>query len=108
MTGKLWKLVQKDARPTFLMLLGLVCVGGIVELGGIATTAEMMGLVASRGEKLARGPLTVAFGLMDVATPQERLRYGLVLTISVLGMVHLYTMAKVYLRSKFVWIQALS
>lgn len=105
MTGKLWKLVQKDARPTFLMLLGLVCVGGIVELGGIATTAEMMGLVASRGEKLARGPLTVAFGLMDVTTPQERLRYGLVFTICVLGLVHLYTMAKVYLRSKFVWIQ---
>ena len=105
MIKKLWKLVQEDARSTFLMLLGLVLIGGFVELGGIATTAEMMGLVASRGEKLTGGPLSALFLFSDVTTPGDRLRYGLIFTVSVLAMVHIYTMSKVYLRSKFVWIQ---
>ena len=57
-----------------------------MELGGIATTAEMMGLVASRGEKLTGGPLSALFLFSDVTTPGDRLRYGLIFTVSVLAM----------------------
>ncbi|MFA5504964.1 MAG: ABC transporter ATP-binding protein [Vulcanimicrobiota bacterium] len=105
MISKLWKLVQVEARSHFLLLLVMVLAGGFVELGGIATTAEMMGLVASKGEKLSGGPLSFLIGMSGADQPVEQLKFGLVITIGVLGLVHCYTMAKTYLRSQFVWVQ---
>jgi ABC-type bacteriocin/lantibiotic exporter with double-glycine peptidase domain len=105
MIAKLWKLVQPEARSRFLALFVLVCAGGFVELGGIATTAEMMGMVATKGKNLSGGPLTILMSLTGVSEPETQLKYGLAFTIAVLGLVHAYTMLRTYLRSQFVWIQ---
>lgn len=102
---RLWRLVQKEARTRFVLLLILVCAGGFVELAGIGTTAEMMGLVASKGESLSGGPLSVVMSVTGISGAEAQLRYGLAITIAVLACVHLYTMVKTFLRSQFVWIQ---
>ena len=103
--SRLWALVQERARLSFAMLMGLVAVGGIVELAGISATAEMMGLVASRGEKLAGGPLGFLLGTFHIGDPSARLRYGLLWAVGVLGFVHGYSILRTYLRAQFVWLQ---
>lgn len=105
MISKLWALVQDEARPRFVVLFIVVCVGGFVELAGIATTAEMMGLVASKGEKVTGGPLSLLMSAAGAVTSSERLKFGLVTTIVVMGMVHFYSILRTYLRSQFSWIQ---
>ena len=103
--SRLWALVQERARLSFAMLMGLVAVGGIVELAGISATAEMMGLVASRGEKLAGRPLGFLLGTFHIGDPSARLRYGLLWAVGVLGFVHGYSILRTYLRAQFVWLQ---
>jgi ABC-type bacteriocin/lantibiotic exporter with double-glycine peptidase domain len=103
--SNLWGLVQKGARVRFVVLLVLVSLGGLVELAGIAATAELMGLVASKGEKTVNGPTSLLANQFQVTNAGDRLRLGLVVTIIVLGFVHSYSVLRTYLRSQFVWIQ---
>jgi ABC-type multidrug transport system fused ATPase/permease subunit len=88
------------------LILSLVVVaGGLIELAGITTVAQMMRLVASGGETAGNGPLGWLFQALTLQTPSERLKSGLLITLLVLAGVHGYTALKSYLRSQFVWIQ---
>jgi ATP-binding cassette, subfamily B, bacterial PglK len=105
MIGRLWSLVQKEARAPFLALFVMVCLGGFIELLGISATAELMGLVASKGEMVGKGPLTSLLRQSNTTDPTDRLKYGLFWTIGILGFVHAYSIAKTFLRAQFVWLQ---
>lgn len=105
MIARLWGLVQPNARSHFAILMVLVSVGGFVELAGISATAELMGLVASQGERGPGGPMTRMMKELSFTEPSERLKFGLVWAIVVLFFVHGYTMVRSYLKAKFIWIQ---
>ena len=103
--GRLWGLVQKDARGRFLLLLVMVAVSGPIELAGIGVTADLMGLVASQGKTLSKGPLSFILEHQQVTDPTSRLKEGLLLAILTLALVHGYTVMKSYFRADFVCIQ---
>ena len=105
MIGRLWGLVQKDARGRFLLLLVMVAVSGPIELAGIGVTADLMGLVASQGKTLSKGPLSFILEYQQVTGPTSRLKEGLLLAILTLALVHGYTVMKSYFRADFVCIQ---
>lgn len=105
MIGRLWGLVQKDARGRFLLLLVMVAVSGPIELAGIGVTADLMGLVASQGKTLSKGPLSFILEHQQVTDPTSRLKEGLLLAILTLALVHGYTVMKSYFRADFVCIQ---
>lgn len=101
----LWKLVPPGSRRSFLLLGLVVAAGGLVELAGIATVAQMMKLVASHGQTAGQGPLEWGLELLGCEAPGQRLRVGLTLTLGILLTVHGYSALRSYLRSRFVWIQ---
>lgn len=105
MITKLWALVQEEARPKFLILLVFVCLGGFVELAGIAATANLMGLVATQGKTVGPGPLSFLLNQAEITEPLSRLQTGLVIALVILGFAHAYTILRSYLRAQFVWIQ---
>ena len=105
MVGALWRLVQPRARRRFIGLAVIVLLGGFVELMGIATVAEMMALVATNGKSNLNGIVGTSFTLLDVTTPSDRLRTGLVISLLVLAVVHGYSALRSYLRCQFIWYQ---
>lgn len=105
MISKIWNLVQPGARRSFLWLTVVVILGGLVELAGIGTVAEMMKLVATGGKSGAGGLLSHSFPILGVEDPSARLKVGLLLTLFVLALVHSYSSLRSYLRSQFVWLQ---
>lgn len=102
---KIWRLIQPKARSKFLLLAMIVALGGLVELAGIATVAEMMKLVVSGGEEGVGGLLTRAFQAFEVTERAGRLKYGLAISLVVLALVHGYSALRSFLRAQFVWIQ---
>ncbi len=103
--SKIWLLIQPKARSKFLLLALVVALGGLVELAGIATVAEMMKLVVSGGEEGVGGLLTRAFQTFEITDRTGRLKYGLAISLAVLALVHGYSALRSFLRAQFVWIQ---
>lgn len=102
----IWALVQPKARTRFLVLAVVVMMGGLVELAGISTVAEMMRLVASGGQDgTLVGPMSRAFGWFHIDSPADRLKTGLAITLTVLAFVHGYGALRSFLRTQFVWVQ---
>lgn len=102
MLARIWRLVQKNARGRFLILLAVVLLSGPVELLGIGVTAELMGLVAAKGETLGKGPLSYLFELQGVVDPVSRLKSGLLWAMVALGGVHGFSIIKSVLSARFV------
>lgn len=104
MLSRFWQLIEPKARWRFLLLALVVGLGGLVELLGIATVAEMVRLVANGGEA-GQGHLSLLFKLFDVETTRQRLNHGLAISIVILAGVQGYSALRSYLRSQFVWLQ---
>jgi ABC-type bacteriocin/lantibiotic exporter with double-glycine peptidase domain len=105
MWSTFWRLVQPDARRSFVVLAIVVSLGGFVELLGISTVAEMMALVASNGQAEMKGLLGRTMAGLDIEAGPERLRAGLVLSLLVLAISHGYSALRSFLRSRFIWFQ---
>lgn len=105
MRQRLWNLVRPEARPRFLALAVVVSVGGLVELLGISTIAEFMGVAATPKERELPGGLLSWIHQQSGAPAEDRLLVALAGTTLVLAFVHAFHSLSVYLRAQFVWLQ---
>lgn len=105
MRQRLWNLIRPEARPRFLLLAGVVSIRGLVELLGISTIAEFMGIAATPVERELPAGLLAWLTVQSGVEPQGRLIFALVGTALVLALVHGFHAFSVYLRCQFVWLQ---